>query len=412
MSIDNLQNLSEDTQEKMGQVFAWFDANVSRLEAAYKDIGLKFDKVSQELEEKNQQLVGSFMENESIKTQLKSVLTSMNSGVVMIDSEAVITMLNPAAESIYGLSAGSILGRKYESVFKPGNNESPLLNTLQQGQVYKDAQRLWEVNGVMRPIGFITSLVRDPSGKILGAVEISNDLTEFKKMQNQIQHQRTLAAIGQMAATVAHEIRNPLGAIGGFAGLLERDLSPEDSRRDLVNKIVQAVSSLNKIVSNLLVFSRPMELQLREIDMIEWMEEILRYAELEATRLEKKIEIKRNFEKIGQDVPFDPEKFQQVILNLTFNAIQSIDEEGRLTISIHKENELHLVLSIKDNGSGIPEEHRQQVFDPFFTTKEQGTGLGLAIVRRIVELHGGDISVESKMGRGTTFLIRLNLKAT
>jgi len=226
-------------------------------------------------------------------------------------------------------------------------------------------------------------------------------------MQNQMQHAKTLAAIGEMAATVAHEIRNPLGAIGGFAGLLDRDFKPQDARRDLVGKIVQGVSSLNKIVSNLLVFSRPMELQLQEINFIEWLEEILRYSELEVSRLEKKILFERDYTIENFKIHLDPEKFQQVLLNITFNAIQSIDYEGVIKIKLGLDCDKFFIISIRDNGKGIPKENMVKIFNPFFTSREQGTGLGLAIVKRIIKLHGGDIEVKSKEGKWTEFIIKL-----
>jgi signal transduction histidine kinase len=124
---------------------------------------------------------------------------------------------------------------------------------LRTGKGSSGHEKGWNISGLRKPIGYTTSLVKDRDGAVLGAVEVSTDLTVKKQMQRQIQHARTLAALGEMAATVAHEIRNPLGGIGGFAGLLLRDLEPGDKRRVLVDRIVHGVASLNKIVSNLLV---------------------------------------------------------------------------------------------------------------------------------------------------------------
>ncbi len=407
--MDNyLDNLSEDTQTKMSQVFDWFNNNVNRLESAYRDIGMRFDKISLELEDKNAQLIESFVENENIKTQLRSVLESIHSGVVMVNTEGKITLFNAAAESLYGVETSKVIMHPIAEVFEDPECAKSLLDTLKSNQGVSNQEKYVSRKGKTIPIGFTTSIVRDPKGKILGAVEIATDLTHMKQMQNQVQHAKTLAAIGQMAATVAHEIRNPLGAIGGFAGLLERDLPADDSRKSLVNKIVQGVSSLNKIVSNLLVFSRPMEIQLRKIEILEWIEEILRYAELEISRLGKDIIISRDYQIKGGKVFMDPEKFQQVLLNLTFNAIQAIPEEGELKITVGMNPENFLFINIQDNGRGIDPENMEKIFDPFFTTREQGTGLGLAIVKRIVELHSGNISVESKKGYWTRFSIVLN----
>ena len=268
------------------------------------------------------------------------------------------------------------------------------------------------MGGVGKPIGYTTSVVKNRDGKVLGAVEISTDLTNIKQMQNQMQHAKTLAALGEMAATVAHEIRNPLAGIGGFAGLLERDLEGDDPRRALVKKIVQGVSSLNKIVSNLLVYTRHMELNMQRVDFIEWMEEILNYAEIEISKDNKDIAILRDYKFDKMEARIDPEKFQQVFLNLIFNAIQSIEGKGSITIRADLDDRDFLRVAIVDDGKGIPKEIMDKIFNPFFTTKEQGTGLGLAIVQRIVGLHGGTIAVTSEPGRYTQFEICIDTRGS
>jgi signal transduction histidine kinase len=246
---------------------------------------------------------------------------------------------------------------------------------------------------------------------VLGAVEISTDLTNIKQMQNQMQHAKTLAALGEMAATVAHEIRNPLAGIGGFAGLLERDLEGDDPRRALVKKIVQGVSSLNKIVSNLLVFTRHMELNVQRVDFVSWMEDILNYAEVEISKENKEIEIIRQYAFESIEARIDPEKLQQVFLNVLFNAIQAIEGKGAIVIKADLDEKDFLRVAVIDNGKGIPKDIQDKIFNPFFTTKEQGTGLGLAIVQRIIALHGGAISVASSPG-STRFEIRIDSRGS
>jgi signal transduction histidine kinase len=305
------------------------------------------------------------------------------------------------------------MGRAYDEAFaEAADSHFPLIETLRHGRNYVGHEKYWKIGEGLKPIGYTTCVVRDRDGKVLGAVEISTDLTQIKQMQTQMQHAKTLAAMGEMAATVAHEIRNPLAGIGGFAGLLERDLENDDPRRGLVKKIVQGVSSLNKIVSNLLVYTRPMELQPRKLNFVDWMEDILRYAELEISKDNKQIDIKREygFEKL--EVRIDPEKFQQVFLNLLFNAIQAIDGQGAITLRAAMDNRHFLRVSVIDSGKGIPKNIQDKIFNPFFTTKEQGTGLGLAIVQRIVALHGGTITVTSEPGQGTQFEICIDSRGS
>jgi PAS domain S-box-containing protein len=408
-----LNEFPEETRVQLNQVFDWFNANVAKLETAYKELGLKFDKISQELEDKNQKLEASLLEQERVENQLRSVLESLDSSVVMIDNGEKITLFNPSAERIYALRSEEALGRSYAEVFQAqADKHYPLIETLRHNRTLLGHEKYWKVESGLKPIGYTTSVVKDRNGQVLGAVEISTDLTQIKQLQNQMQHAKTLAALGEMAATVAHEIRNPLAGIGGFAGLLERDLEGDDPRRALVKKIVQGVSSLNKIVSNLLVYTRHMELQVQKVDFIEWMEDILRYAELEIEKEHKDILIERDYRFPKIEARIDPEKFQQVFLNLIFNAIQSIEGKGKISLRIDRDGEDFLRVAIIDNGRGIPKEIIGKIFNPFFTTKEQGTGLGLAIVQRIVTLHGGTINVISDPNQFTQFEIRLDSRGT
>jgi PAS domain S-box-containing protein len=405
--------LPAETRAQLDQVFEWFNANVAKLEGAYKDLGVKFDKISQELEEKNQKLEASFRETERVENQLRSVLESLDSSVVMIDTEERITLFNRSAERIYAMKPEEALGKGYAEVFRAqADSHFPLIETLRHNHNQLGHEKYWNIGGGGKPIGFTTSVVKNREGKVLGAVEISTDLTNIKQLQNQMQHAKTLAALGEMAATVAHEIRNPLAGIGGFAGLLERDLDGDDPRRALVKKIVQGVSSLNKIVSNLLVYTRHMELNLQRVDFVEWMEEILNYAEIEISKENKDIVILRDYKFGKMDARIDPEKFQQVFLNLIFNAIQSIDGKGRITIRADLDEKDFMRVAIVDDGKGIPKDIMDKIFNPFFTTKEQGTGLGLAIVQRIVTLHGGSIAVTSEPGRFTQFEIRIDTRGS
>jgi len=229
---------------------------------------------------------------------------------------------------------------------------------------------------------------------------------QLKKMQEEVNQSRVLSALGEMAATVAHEIRNPLGGIGGYASLLARSIPPEDPKRKYVDKIIGGISSLNKIVGNLLAYTRKTNLQKQSTDLVNWAEAILAHAEIEIEKEKKQLSIERNFPAEPLNAEIDAERLQQVMLNLLMNAIQAIEADGKISVGISS-NEKYAEITVTDTGNGIEPEHLKNIFTPFFTTKEQGTGLGLAIVKKIVDLHEGEITVESTIGKGTSFRIKI-----
>ncbi|MBI2951900.1 hypothetical protein HYY27_07395 [bacterium] len=265
--------------------------------------------------------------------------------------------------------------------------------------------------------------------------DLQQSQAERTRLEDQVSRMNTLAALGQMAATVAHEIRNPLGGIAGFAGLLERDLTVDDPRRKWVKKIIEGVSSLNAIVTGLLHYTRPIRLNAHRIDIVNLIEESASFVEIDlARRDDQAISIARAYEAPGVACLVDPEQMQQVFLNLLQNAAQAMPDGGTITVSVRAETQKRrngdaenppfssspplpigeegtgwVEVAVADTGEGMPEEVQRQLFTPFFTTKENGTGLGLATARKIVEAHRGTIRVTSEVGRGSTFAIALPL---
>jgi signal transduction histidine kinase len=287
-----------------------------------------------------------------------------------------------------------------------------LLDVLHSGKEYKgDEKVLWHKDKRPVPVWFQTALLKDPRGRTLGAVEIFSDISRIKSLEEQMQHTKTMAALGEMAATVAHEIRNPLGAMGMWAGLLERDLGPDDERKKLVKRILEGLSRLNRIVSNLLVYSRPVKAQFRPVVLKHVLQETIDFVEIEAQRQGHVITVRKKWRADQETtVLADPEKLQQVIMNLCINSIQAMPKGGVLTVVIDpgKASDCEYAsFKVVDTGVGIAREHIDKIFDPFYTTKENGTGLGLAIVKKIIESHSGHIDVSSTVDKGTTVKVFL-----
>jgi signal transduction histidine kinase len=215
-----------------------------------------------------------------------------------------------------------------------------------------------------------------------------------------------------MAATVAHEIRNPLGGIASFANLLERDLETDDPSRRLVRKITEGVARLNRIVSSLLSYTRPLNLNTHPVDLMQTVEEAAAFFEIDLERKQQAVEIRRLFLETPCVCQVDTEQFHQVILNLLLNATQAMPEGGTIELEVAQTSDADgdwIVTRVRDTGMGIDEELQEKLFTPFFTTKEDGTGLGLVTSRKIIEAHGGTIVVDSTPGDGTCFTIALPL---
>ena len=264
------------------------------------------------------------------------------------------------------------------------------------------------------PLGFSTSVVRDGNGELLGAIEVFNDLTEVRRLEGEVRRMHTLAALGEMAATVAHEIRNPLGGIASFASLLERDLAAGDPNRRLVGRITEGVARLNRIVSSLLSYTRPLDLNTRPVDLAPAVEEAAAYFEVDSEGRSPGVTIRRDFPGRSCTCRLDGERFRQVVLNLLLNAAQAMPEGGTIDLRITgeaRENGDWALVEVRDSGVGIADDLRGKLFTPFFTTKEDGTGLGLVTSRKIIEAHGGRLTADSVRGEGACFTIALPRQA-
>ena len=230
-----------------------------------------------------------------------------------------------------------------------------------------------------------------------------SDLTEELEQKNALLARRSrLAELGEMAAGLAHEIRNPLGGIRLYAGLLERDLAKAPESAALLDKIRLGVEQLDRIVREMLDFTRPIVLERRETSLEQVLEEALGFALPPGQGL---VRIRRDY---GTDLraPVDLHHLRRALLNLLLNAVEAMPEGGELGLVLKPAPEA-VEIRIEDTGSGVPPDALGRIFDPFFTSKAQGTGLGLAIVQRVVEAHGGSVAAENRPGGGAAFRILL-----
>ncbi len=399
---------SDSQLDNFTDSYILFQETTRKYREAYEQLEAQFESLTVKLEETNIDLQKRVEERDRVTNYLNNILDSMSGGVLVVDLNGQITHFNQEAEELTGYGQDQVLGYPYADIIGLSDGRQlTAMHTLDTSERLLNKEKtLRRADGRLIPLGFSTSLLRDEQGTVLGAVEVFNDLTEVKRLEAEVQRVNTLAALGEMAATVAHEIRNPLGGIAGYAGMLERDLDGDDPNRRLVHRIIEGVGRLNRIVSSLLTYTRPLRLNAYPVNLVELVEETTAFFEIDLERQRDDIAVKRDYAAEPLVCRLDPEQLQQVILNLLQNATQAMPEGGTLHIRVFAEGDTG-AFCIGDTGIGMEADVRDKLFTPFFTTKEDGTGLGLVTSKKIVEAHNCAIRVDSQPGQGTQFYVHL-----
>ena len=311
-----------------------------------------------------------------------------------------IVYFNKAAVDITNTPRETVLNQKLKNIF-PEFHEFLKEDNNERGR----PEIMFEKDGEKLYLGAVASRLKDHQDSTTGHILIFQDLTKLKKMEEEVRISDKLAAVGKLAAGIAHEIRNPLASMSGSIQVLQRTLPLDKDDKKLMNIILKETERLNSLITEFLTFVRPSAIHKKTVPLSKIMDEILQTVKINP-KFQKNIHISLE----GEEVEgfFDPEKFKQIFWNLLLNSCEAMPEGGDIRISWKKKNNKSLI-KISDTGEGIAPEIREKIFDPFFTTKEGGTGLGLATVYKIIEAHGGHIHVESEKGKGkgTTFTIEL-----
>lgn len=341
----------------------------------------------------------------TVRTYTQNVVESMVNGLISVDESGMITTINQTASQIIGVNSSDAEGRDISEVFR--SDECDIQEVLSTDRPVVEKEIAYRRNGGYTPLSVSVSPLRDEIGKVMGAVVIIRDLREIKELQEKVRRAERLASLGRLAAGIAHEIRNPLSSIRGFAQYFQGKFEPETKDVKYAKAMVDEIDRLNRIIEALLDFARPAEPKLSPYSI----EDVINHALglVQADMDVKEVRLTRNFQSGIPEVMIDRDQMIQAILNILLNAVEALDKDGEITVSASTEGD-NLKITISDTGSGIREEDLSKVFDPFFSTKKSGTGLGLAIVHKIVENHGGEIRVNSIVGQGATFTILLPLR--
>ena len=375
---------------RLGVVMA---ANLS----AFLLVGALSSFLAEQLQGARSELLRSETRLEALEAIYSAVVRSIASGILTVGEDGRVTYLNPAAENLTGVADAAARGRPLASLLP--ELAASIAAPRERG---RPEVRLRAHDGRERILGYATApLAGGPGGQVI----LFQDLTGLRQMEEAVRRADRLAVVGGLAAGLAHEIRNPLASMCGSIEVLGAAPGLDEQERRLMQVVRSEAERLEALVREFLSFARPLSPAIEALDGARAVSDTVELFRAEVA--ERGIELQARAE-APVWVHADPGQFRQVLWNLLGNAADATPPGGRVDVQMVSQGGQG-VLEVKDTGHGIADEDVDRIFDPFFTTKERGTGLGLAIVHRIVEAHGGNLSVRSQVGRGTTFRVALPL---
>jgi PAS domain S-box-containing protein len=394
----------------------WEDAGVK--EGELDSAVSIFEQVIRELKQKEKTLQALYRQTDRKAKDLASyneyILKNMISGMVICNERGEVVQINQPAEAILGIYKRFVIGKSYKTAFR---EKDPICTAIGTTLGEQKAYSVPEVeittgNGESLWISINSTVIKDERDRMLGVVVFLNDFTEIKKLEQEIAFKDKMASLGEMSSGLAHELRNSMGAIIGFAKLLLKRKNDPESQSQAVDSIVKEAMNMETMLKSFLAFAKPLSLKIEAVALKDIVEEC--YVSVKETLKESRIAFKVDSDPELSPLWGDRILLKQCLQNLIQNSIDAMPQGGELNIRLGEKQqsakERSLMMEISDTGYGIPKEIQDKVFNPFFTSKENGTGLGLSIVKKIISLHHGRIELESKPNQGTTFSIFLPIK--
>lgn len=364
-----------------------------------------------------------YREMSSLRTLTRyteNILRSIAAGVITVDKNGVIVTWNARAEEIINLQAHEIIGRHYSEFIEMLQVDAPMREetmkmvelTAKTGKVFTRNQLCYQSpQGDETYVNLSASQLKSESGEYLGVVVVFEDITNEMQMKEEVERVSKLAETGQLAANIAHELRNPLSSIKGAAQFLRNELPPDyiEQHGEFFEIIIEEVNGLNRMTSEFLDFSRVTPPSMRMIDLNALVSRMLHLMGPYLTN--QSVSVVDQLEDALPEVLVDRNQIEQVVKNIVINSAQAMPNGGQLNVTTrHLKAQDIVEVEFSDTGVGISPDKMDKIWTPFFTTKTKGTGLGLAIVLKIVETHGGHMSLKSSPGRGSVFTMQLPVK--
>ena len=371
--------------------------NVSFIIGAFQDVTRQLKEKEKELER-----LRSLAEQraENVESYTENILQCVTSGVITFNGNGLSTTMNRAAEEILSIERGRGLSRTCSDIFGEGDicrlvqetRETNIPSRRVETELIKQNDRIW--------LGFNTAVLADREGKSLGVILSFSDLTEVKRLQEQIELKERLTALGEMSAGIAHELRNPMAVISGYLNLLAK--KQDTAGQAVIRDIQTEIGGMNRIISDLLTFARPTSLNRSSVSIKELLETCIETV-LQSRTDSPHIVTEPDIAQVAASV--DEVLMRQALTNLVQNATEAMPDGGTLSVRLWADRNVHIVIG--DTGSGIPQENLRKIFLPFFTTKDSGVGMGLALTHKVITAHGGRIDVESGQTGGAIFTVIL-----
>ena len=340
------------------------------------------------------------------KSFTNAFLENMKEGVITVSSDSEITLFNNSAEKLFAVARNEVIGRRLLVSNVKGMDFIKKV-MLEKSEVYKN----YEVHTTTTSGEKYLSVIITPNYNLSQGLEshtiIINDITDTKMIEEQSKRNEKLIAMGELASGVAHEVRNPINSIGMIAQRLNREFEPKNDAEEyssITNLLKDEVNRINKIITQFLRYAKPLDIQLTEVDINKYMEEIHRLFSEQAEQ--KKILFMVEGEN-NLSIRIDPELFKQAIINIIQNAFEAVEDGGNVLVKYFRRNNFFEV-DISDNGKGIAEKDQRKIFDLYYTTRKEGTGLGLSISQKIIYQHNGIIDFTTGSD-GTIFKIIIPL---